>query len=53
KTFKNVTQAKSCVELGIHKYNNLRLHASCQFQTPQDTHLLENIIKKPQKELVY
>lgn len=53
KTFKNVTQAKSCVELGIHKYNNLRLHTSCQFQTPQDTHLLENIIKKPQKELVY
>jgi transposase InsO family protein len=53
KTFKNVTQAKSCVELGIHKYNNLRLHTSCQFQTPQNTHLLENIIKKPQKELVY
>jgi putative transposase len=49
KTFKNVTQAKSCVELGIHKYNNLRLHTSCQFQTPQDTHLLENIIKNREK----
>ena len=52
KTFKNVAQAKNCVELGIHKYNNLRLHTSCQFQTPQNTHLLENIIQKPKKELV-
>lgn len=52
KTFKNVAQAKNCVELGIHKYNNLRLHSSCQFQTPQNTHLLENIVQKPQKELV-
>lgn len=52
KTFKNVAQAKNCVELGIHKYNNLRLHTSCQFQTPQNTHLLENIVQKPKKELV-
>jgi len=52
KTFKNVAQAKNCVELGIHKYNNRRLHTSCQFQTPQNTHVLENIAQKPEKGLV-
>jgi putative transposase len=46
KTFKSITQAKSQVELGIHKYNNLRIHTSCDFQTPNQTHLLENVVPK-------
>ncbi|MBB6500236.1 IS3 family transposase, partial [Pedobacter cryoconitis] len=46
KSFKNMAQAKSFVELGIHKYNNLRLHTSCNFQTPQNTHKWENVSPK-------
>lgn len=51
RTFKNIAQAKAWVELGIHKYNNLRLHTSCDFQTPQNAHILENIVPKAQKNL--
>ena len=46
KTFKSMAQAKSQVELGIHKYNNIRMHTSCDFQTPNQTHLLENVVPK-------
>src|SRR5690606_27028437 len=48
KTFKNVAQARAFVELGIHKYNNIRMHASCYYQTPQNTHVFQNIITKQQ-----
>lgn len=51
KTFKNATQARAFVELGIHKYNNIRMHASCDYQTPQNTHVLENILPKQQNLL--
>ncbi|HEY0176017.1 MAG TPA: IS3 family transposase [Pedobacter sp.] len=46
KSFKNIAQAKAHVDTGIQKYNNLRLHTSCGFQTPQNTHTLENISPK-------
>jgi len=46
KTFKNMAHAKLQTELAINKYNNLRIHASCEFQTPQNTHVLENIVSK-------
>ena len=49
KTFKSMVQAKAWVELGIHKYNHVRLHTSCDFQTPQNAHLLENVVLKTGK----
>ena len=49
RSFKNIDQAKHWVEGGIHKYNNLRLHSSCDFQTPENAHLLENVVKKAPK----
>ena len=49
RSFKNIDQAKQWVEGGIHKYNNLRLHTSCDFQTPQNAHLLENVFQKAPK----
>jgi len=49
RSFKNIDQAKQWVEGGIHKYNNLRLHTSCDFQTPQNAHLLENVVQKAPK----
>lgn len=49
KTFKNAAQAKASVEQATDKYNNLRMHTSCQFQTPQVTHIMENIVPKQQK----
>lgn len=48
-TFKNTAQAKASVEQAVHKYNSLRMHTSCKFQTPQATHILENIISKQLK----
>ena len=41
-----MAHAKLQTELAINKYNNLRIHASCEFQTPQNTHVLENIVSK-------
>lgn len=49
RTLKNIGQTKTEVQIAIHKYNNMRLHASCEFQTPQQTHVLENIIPKSKK----
>lgn len=42
RTFKSYSQASSAVEHAIYKYNNLRLHASCGYQTPESTHNGEN-----------
>lgn len=47
--FKNTAQAKASVEQATYKYNSLRIHASCKFQTPQATHILENVIPKQLK----
>ena len=52
KTFKNMLQTKTQVDLAIYKYNNIRLHASCNFQTPKNTHLLENVTPKIKKEAI-
>lgn len=41
KTFKSYSQASAAVAYAIHKYNNLRLHASCSYQTPENTHRKE------------
>jgi transposase InsO family protein len=41
KTFKSYNQASTAVEQAVYKYNNLRLHASCHYQTPENTHRQE------------
>lgn len=46
KTFKNIDQARAEIDIAVYKYNNIRMHASCQFQTPNYTHVRENIIPK-------
>lgn len=38
KTFKSHSQASVAVDYAIYKYNNLRLHASCDYQTPENMH---------------
>lgn len=41
KVFKSHSQASAAVDYAIYKYNNLRLHASCNYQTPENTHRKE------------
>lgn len=53
KTFRNMAQAKTQVDLAAYKYNNIRLHASCNFQTPENTHLLENVTPKIKKAAIF
>lgn len=43
KNFKSHSQASTAVDDAIYKYNNLRLHASCNYQTPENTHNHEKI----------
>lgn len=38
KTFKSHSQASEAVDYAVDKYNKLRLHASCDYQTPENTH---------------
>jgi transposase InsO family protein len=45
KIFKSYKQASEAVEQAIYKYNNLRLHASCNYQTPEITHRKQYLIK--------
>lgn len=45
KMFKSYKQANKAVQQAIEKYNKLRLHASCNYQTPEKTHNRENLIK--------
>ncbi|MFF5381632.1 integrase core domain-containing protein [Pedobacter suwonensis] len=37
-TFKSHSQASAAINPAIYKYNNLRLHASCNYLTPENTH---------------
>lgn len=37
-TFKSHSQASAAIDHAIYKYNNLRLHASCNYLTPENTH---------------
>lgn len=41
KTFKSHSHASTAVDFAVYKYNNLRLHASCNYQTPENTHIKE------------
>jgi len=56
KTFKSYSQASAAVDHAIYKYNNLRLHASCDYQTPESMHtkaeftLNQNHVNKYQEE---
>lgn len=43
KTFKNIHKAQLWVQNAVDKYNQLRLHTSCAFQTPEKTHAWENV----------
>lgn len=38
KVFSSHGQARNAVDQAIYKYNNLRLHASCNYQTPENAH---------------
>lgn len=49
KIFKSHKQARIAVDQAVYKYNNLRLHASCNYQTPENTHKQENHIKNKMK----
>ena len=48
KTFSSYDQASRAVEHAIFKYNNLRLHASCNYKTPESTHGQRKIDEKAQ-----
>jgi putative transposase len=51
RTFKSLSHATAAVGHAIDKYNNLRLHASCGYKTPEYTHMLEKTREKQhQKE---
>lgn len=61
RTFKSYSQASEAVDHAIYKYNNLRLHASCNYQTPEYTHrkekynqitLNQSWVNKYQKEII-
>ena len=39
--FNSFSQAAACVDQAVANYNNLRLHASCGYRTPQQTHQRE------------
>lgn len=43
KTFSSYRHANSAVDHAVYRYNNLRLHASCDYQTPQNMHKKEKI----------
>lgn len=45
KEFENYNQAKAAVERAINIYNQLRPHASCNYQTPDQTHQQEGTLK--------
>lgn len=45
KTFKSYKHASLAVQQAIEKYNKLRLHASCNYQTPENTHNKEKLTK--------
>ena len=38
KTFRSHSHASSEIDHAIYKYNDLRLHASCNYQAPENTH---------------
>lgn len=44
KTFKSHKLATTYIDYAIYKYNNLRLHASCNYKTPENTHKMEENI---------
>jgi transposase InsO family protein len=47
KTFRSHGDAGEVVADAIHRYNNLRLHASCGYQTPEYTHTKAKNEKDP------
>ena len=49
RTFNSYDQASQAVARAIFKYNNLRLHASCNYQTPENVHEQKKINKEAQK----
>lgn len=42
-SFKSFDQASSAVSLAVYKYNYLRLHTSCDFRTPESTHMEDKL----------
>jgi putative transposase len=42
RTFRSQSRAASAVAHAIDKYNNLRRHASCDYKTPEYTHMVEH-----------
>ncbi len=46
KTFSSFDSAKTAVGIAINTYNTLRPHASCNYQTPEQTHKQEGQLTK-------
>ena len=49
--FKSYKQASSAVESAMDRYNNLRLHASCNYQTPENAHKRNDVNKYQEENL--
>lgn len=45
-TFESFTHAKKAVKQQVESYNRLRIHASCDYLTPQQAHLTEGSLNK-------
>ncbi|KQR67670.1 hypothetical protein ASF92_18525 [Pedobacter sp. Leaf176] len=43
--FKSYKQASKAVESAVERYNNIRLHASCDYQTPENVHKKDYVNK--------
>lgn len=48
-TFKDYLDANEAVKAAVHKYNNKRPHASCNYMFPADAHYYEGELKKKWK----
>lgn len=50
KGFKNHQEAQKAVKKAIETYNNIRIHASCDFLTPNQAHKKTGVLKKRWKK---
>ena len=44
-TFESYNKANEAVDQAVLKYNNLRLHASCNYQTPEVVHKQKEVAR--------
>lgn len=51
KVFRSHDHARNAVDHAIYKYNNLRLHTSCNYRTPENTHKTDYVNIYQQEKL--